>query len=174
VSVLPTASDSRAPLAQEPQQGDRPLVVVADDRADERTMIGMMLGRRGFDVILVADGRDALDAAFMHGADAVVADMEMPNLNGLGLCRALRALRVHETLPIIMYVDGDLDDPRVREARVLHGAQVISKSLAVTQIVAVLRQMMAMADGVRSRWGRSQLRQGRHHGMDLQQVPAAP
>lgn len=61
-----------------------PLVVVAEDHADERSMVGTLLGYRGFDVILTADGREALDAVFTHGVDAVVSDIAMPNLDGRG------------------------------------------------------------------------------------------
>jgi two-component system response regulator MprA len=123
----------------------RPLVVVAEDHADERAMMGMMLEFLGFDVVLAVDGRDALDAVLIHGPDAVVCDMDMPNLDGLGLCRALRALRANETLPITVYTGSDGVDPRVRDARALHGAQIICKSLPVTEVGDVLRQMIPVA-----------------------------
>ncbi len=124
----------------------RPLVVVAEDHADERSMVGTLLGYRGFDVILTADGREALDAVLTHGPDAVVSDMEMPNLDGLGLCRALRALRAYRTLPILVYTGADVTDPRVRDAQELHSARVLSKSVSVTEIAVVLRHMLSVVD----------------------------
>jgi CheY-like chemotaxis protein len=125
----------------------RPLVVVAEDRADARTMVGIMLASYGFDVVLAVDGLDALDAVLKHGPDAVVCDLEMPNLDGLGLCRALRALRANETLPIIVFTGADRGDPRLRDAGALHGAQVIAKSLAVTEVGEVLTRMIAALGG---------------------------
>lgn len=129
------------------RQSARPLVVVAEDRADARTMVGIMLASFGFDVVLTADGVDALDAVFTHGPDAVVCDMDMPNLDGLGLCRALRALRANESLPIIVYTGADCADPRLRDAHALHGAEIIGKSLAVTEIGELLRRLITVVGG---------------------------
>jgi CheY-like chemotaxis protein len=123
----------------------RPLVVVAEDRADERAMMGAFLGRRGFDVVLTADGHEALHAVLAHGPDAVVSDVDMPNLDGLGLCRALRALRVYTTLPIIVYTGADMNEPHLRDTLELHRVRVVSKSRAISEVAAVLRNMIAVA-----------------------------
>jgi CheY-like chemotaxis protein len=125
--------------------GGRPLVVVAEDRADERALMATLLGLRGFDVIAAADGREALDAVFAYGPDAVVSDLGMPNLDGLGLCRALRALRRYATLPIIVYTGTDVSEPHLRDAFELHRVRVVSKSRAVTEISALLGHMITVA-----------------------------
>ena len=141
------ASAGRGPTSQ-PRIGAsgpsplRPLVVVAEDQIDQRVMMGAMLDCRGFEVILAVDGRQALYAVVEHHPDAVVSDLEMPNLDGLGLCRALRALRAHAGLPIVMYTAADPDDSRVRDAYALGGVEVLSKSAAPTQIGDVLRRLI--------------------------------
>lgn len=150
MSVLintPTEPNPLAVPGAAPWRAVRPLVVVAEDSQDERTMIGTMLGFLGYDVVLAVDGLDALDAVFIHGPDAVVCDMDMPNLDGLGLCRALRALRANQTLPIIVYTGAENGDPRVGDARALHGAEIVGKSLSVTKLGEVLGQMLTVAGG---------------------------
>lgn len=120
----------------------RPLVVVAEDGVDARTMVGIMLEFRGFDVVLTADGRDALDAVLVNRPDAVVSDMNMPRLDGLGLCRAVRALATADSLPVILWSSAAADDPRLVEAIALGAVEFLSKSLPVTEIDVALRRIL--------------------------------
>lgn len=56
-----------------------------------------------YEVVLTANGQEALD--WLHQgnyADAIVADYEMPVLNGLDFIRGLRALPAHESVPLLM------------------------------------------------------------------------
>lgn len=125
--------------------GCRPLVVVAEDGPSERTMLGLMLEVKGFDTVLTADGRAALDAVLTHGPDAVVSDMNMPHLDGLGLCRALRALRPAAALPVILWSSADPDDPRLVEAIALGGVEFVSKSAAIGRLDPLLRRLLGLA-----------------------------
>jgi CheY-like chemotaxis protein len=135
MSVLP---------ARSPQP--RPLVVVAEDDGDARAMLGIMLEFSGFDVVLTGDGRAALDAVLAHGPDALVSDMNMPDLDGLGLCQAVRALHAGDSLPVIIWSSAAVDDPRLVEAIGLGGVAFVSKSVAVTQIDAALRRTVRATD----------------------------
>lgn len=56
-----------------------------------------------YEVVLTANGQEALD--WLHQgnyADAIVADYEMPILNGLDFIRELRALPAHESVPLLI------------------------------------------------------------------------
>jgi two-component system response regulator MprA len=123
----------------------RPLIVVAEDGVDARTMLGSMLDFHGFDVVLAIDGREALGSILVHRPDAVVSDMNMPHLDGLGLCRALRALP-GDSLPVILWSSVQADDPRLLEAIALGKVEFLSKSLAITTIDAALRRILRPAD----------------------------
>ncbi len=83
-----------------------------------------------------------LDAVQDCRPDAVVSDMNMPRLDGLGLCRAVRALPGGDSVPIILWTSAERDDPRVQVAVACGGVEFFSKSLAVTKMDAVLRQML--------------------------------
>jgi PAS domain S-box-containing protein len=65
-------------------------IVLADDNADMRTYAGELL-RPHYDVELVADGRQALEAALRERPDLILADVMMPNLDGFGLLATVRA-----------------------------------------------------------------------------------
>lgn len=70
-----------------------PLVLVADDGARLRDLVRRMLSRAGFRVLTARDGAEALALVMEHigEVDAVVSDIEMPEMDGLELRDALRA-----------------------------------------------------------------------------------
>ena len=76
-------------------------VLVADDNGDLRHFLVSLLAPH-FDVQAVADGREALAAIQARKPDLVLSDVMMPNLDGLGLVRALRDDPDTCTLPVIL------------------------------------------------------------------------
>jgi len=79
----------------------RPRVLLADDNSDMREYVRRLLERR-YEVILAADGQEALTAARCAPPDLVLTDVMMPNLDGFGLLRELRSSPHTRTLPVIM------------------------------------------------------------------------
>ena len=86
-------------LASEP--APRARVLLADDNADMRQYVARLLSA-AYDVVAVADGQAALDAARAAPPDLVLSDVMMPRLDGFGLVRALRADERTRRLPIIL------------------------------------------------------------------------
>lgn len=67
-------------------------VLVAEDDAALRRLIGMQLGRLGVTTVLVEHGQAAVDAVSRETFDAVLLDLRMPVMGGLDAARAIRAL----------------------------------------------------------------------------------
>jgi PAS domain S-box-containing protein len=79
----------------------RPRLLVADDNADMRRYLARLLAER-YDVQVVADGQAALAAARERRPDLILSDVMMPNLDGVGLLRELRADTDLTTIPVIL------------------------------------------------------------------------
>ena len=88
------------PVSAEERAG-RSRVLIADDNADMRQYLVRLLSER-FDAIAVANGRAALEAAQQQLPDLVLSDVMMPELDGFGLLRELRAKSETRTIPIIL------------------------------------------------------------------------
>jgi PAS domain S-box-containing protein len=86
---------------QAADQGVRPCVLVADDNADMRQYLVRLLGGI-YEVEEVADGQAALSAARERPPDLVLADVMMPQLDGFGLLRELRADPRTRTVPVVL------------------------------------------------------------------------
>ena len=66
-------------------------ILLVDDDAHIRQLLAFALGKAGMQTAEASDGEGALDAIAAHRPDLVVLDINMPRLNGLDLCRRLRA-----------------------------------------------------------------------------------
>jgi two-component system, OmpR family, response regulator MprA len=83
------------------QPPSRPRVLLADDHPAIRLLYGIWLSAGGYDVDAAADGASALNAVAEHGLpDAAVLDVNMPRVDGLAVCRWLRARS--SRLPIVI------------------------------------------------------------------------
>ena len=82
---------SPAPSGERLQELEGVDVLVADDSPDNRLLIRYLLERRGATVRCVDDGRQAVDAVTRHRPQIVLMDLQMPELDGLGATRELRA-----------------------------------------------------------------------------------
>ena len=77
-------------------------VLAVDDSKTMRDMVAFTLGDAGFEVLKAEDGKDALSVLGGDKVDLVITDVNMPNMNGIELVRALRANPVHKTTPILI------------------------------------------------------------------------
>jgi DNA-binding response OmpR family regulator len=83
------------------------ILVIEDDPALLRGLMDVLVFN-GYGVRGVADGRDGLQAALERPADLVLLDLMLPNLDGLAVCRALRARRPNQ--PVIMITARGSED----------------------------------------------------------------
>ncbi len=80
-----------------------PRILLVDDEQPIQTLLSFPLQRDGYDVVTVADGRDALARFGEQHFDLVVLDLMLPKMDGLEVCRRLRSQAGNgKTVPIIM------------------------------------------------------------------------
>lgn len=74
-------------------------IMIVDDEPDIAEMLGIILNSEGFDVDLVNHGEEVLAAFADQPADLVLLDLMLPGIDGVEVCRRLRAI---SAVPIIM------------------------------------------------------------------------
>jgi CheY-like chemotaxis protein len=65
-------------------------ILLAEDHADSREMLAVMLEMDGYRVVRAEDGIEALDLAREVKPDLIITDVNMPRMNGIDLIRAIR------------------------------------------------------------------------------------
>ena len=113
-------------------------ILVVDDEPAVRSSLNLALELEGFAVTAVEDGAKALQA-LSEPHDAVVLDVAMPHLDGMEVCRRLRA--AGNRVPILMLTARDAVDDRV--AGLEAGADdYLPKPFALRELIARLRAIM--------------------------------
>lgn len=77
-------------------------ILAVDDSASMRQMVSHTLKQQGHEVTEAADGQDALGKAKSGSFDAVISDINMPQMDGITLVRELRALPAFKFTPILL------------------------------------------------------------------------
>jgi two-component system, OmpR family, response regulator MprA len=114
-------------------------VLVVDDDAKVRESIERALRVNGFDVQLAEDGVAALAKMRSNSFDAVVLDVMMPGLDGIGVCRSLRA--DGSNVPILMLTARSAVSDRVTGLEA--GADdYLIKPFALEELLARLRALL--------------------------------
>lgn len=87
-------------------------IMIVDDSASVREVIGITLRGAGYDVIEGRDGKDALAKMTGQKIHLVVSDVNMPNMDGISFVKAVKALPNYRFTPIIMLTTESTDEKK--------------------------------------------------------------
>ena len=127
-----------------------PTILIVDDDARCREPIAKMLRTDGYDVIRVANGKEAIDALEHQSVDLVLLDLLMPEMDGMTFLKTMRADERWSALPVIM-VSGIYDGVTVGAARSFGVKDFLIKSrFSITELLEQVRWYAAIPDEIAS------------------------
>ncbi len=94
--------------------GRPPRILVADDDWLNRDLLEAYLTSSGCEVVTAADGLAALEQARSGPLDLALVDVQMPRLDGLALCRALKSSPQTRFVPVIVVTALDSEDEKLK------------------------------------------------------------
>jgi two-component system chemotaxis response regulator CheY len=89
-------------------------VLVVDDSNSIRDMVSFTLKSAGYETVEAKDGQDGLNKAQGAAIDLVITDVNMPIMDGIELCQALRKLPNFKFTPILMLTTESSGDMKMR------------------------------------------------------------
>ncbi len=116
------------------------VILTVDDSASVRQMVAFTLSGAGYTVIEAVDGNDAL-AKLTQAVNLVITDLNMPNLDGIGLIRNVRANPACKGLPILM-LTTESQAARKLEGKAAGATGWIVKPFAPQQLLAVVKRVL--------------------------------
>jgi two-component system alkaline phosphatase synthesis response regulator PhoP len=116
-------------------------VLVAEDEPDVAELIRYTLAREGFEVVIAANGAEALRQARESRPDLVLLDLMLPQVNGWELCRRLKQDPATRALPVIMLT------ARAEEADKVLGFELgaddyVTKPFSTRELIARVRAVV--------------------------------
>ncbi|MCK5771041.1 response regulator [Algiphilus sp.] len=116
-------------------------ILTVDDSVSMRQMVAYTLRDAGFDVSEAGDGTEALAAAEQQSFDLVLADVNMPNMDGIALIKALRGLSSYQYTPLLM-LTTESSMERKSEGKAAGATGWIVKPFEPENLVATVRRVL--------------------------------
>jgi DNA-binding response OmpR family regulator len=130
------------------------LILIVEDHMAIAEMVGEFLEARGYEVDFARDGADALRLTAENTYDAIILDRTLPRLDGLDVCRRIRAEQRRST-PVLMLTARDTLDDKVTGLEA--GADdYLTKPFAIQELEARIAVLIRRGRKARSRnWRRA-------------------
>jgi len=116
-------------------------IITVDDSASVRQMVAFTLKGAGYTVIEAGDGKDALAKLTGNKADMVITDLNMPNMNGIELIKALRANPSYKFVPIVL-LTTESQDTKKQEGKAAGATGWIVKPFKPEQLLSVVKKVL--------------------------------
>jgi len=132
VTVAPV--DQRTPVNTRP--GNKTVMVV-DDGDLIRMLVAYILRNQGYHVVEAGNGNEAFDLLKKTDIDVVITDLNMPELDGIGLVKKIRSTPAYRYLPVVM-ISSELLEGRKEKAYAAGVNEWLPKPLIQKQLVQLL------------------------------------
>jgi len=118
------------------------VVLLVEDSIATRTQEKRILEAAGYDVITAVDGMDGFNKLQTRSIDAVVSDVQMPNLDGLGLTERIRQHKEYNEIPVILVTTLASDEDRRRGAEAGANAYITKGSFTQDVLLDTLQRLI--------------------------------
>ena len=119
-------------------------ILVVDDSAFSRNLIGRTLASEGYAVRLASDGTQALEMAAQSPQPALILlDIQMPGLNGYEVCQQLKSRTATQSIPVIFMTATDDEDAH-HNAFEIGAADYITKPMQARVMLARVKTHLAL------------------------------
>lgn len=118
-------------------------ILIVDDDADNRNLMGEFLRLHGYETIMAGDGQTALDEFSRSEPDLVLLDVVMPSVGGLEVCSRLKADPASRLTPVVLVTGLSATEDRIRGLEV--GADdFLTKPLDQSELLARVRSLVSL------------------------------
>jgi len=114
--------------------------MAVDDSISVRQVVAFTLRSGGYEVIEAVDGRDAL-ARLTGSVHMVITDLNMPNMDGIELIRAIRATPPYRAIPIVM-LTTESQDGKKQAGKAAGATGWIVKPFRPEQLLGVIKKVL--------------------------------
>ncbi|MCP4423178.1 MAG: response regulator [Chloroflexi bacterium] len=118
------------------------VILIVDDEPVTQLMLELMLQRGNHTVILADDGQDAITQLKRESVDLVIADVNMPKMDGLTMLQKLRRDDRHKNLPVIMFTANSKSQIHL-EAKRKGATDILTKPVSSWKLAEIVTQNLS-------------------------------
>ncbi len=132
------------PARKEAGRRSRQLILAVEDQPDDWRIYGKMLWYNGFDVLHATTGEQGVRLALAARPDLILADLMLPNMDGIEMCRALKRDARTAHIPVVV-LTAHSDDEYGAPAREAGCDLFLEKLVGPVQVLHVVEEMIGRA-----------------------------
>jgi len=117
------------------------LVLYAEDERDMRELVGFTLRFAGFDVVLTADGIEALERAPLEQPDLILLDVRMPRITGYEVCRQLKENPATSAIPVV-FLSAKGQDGEIKQGLESGAVEYIVKPFKPDELTSQVKDIL--------------------------------
>ena len=117
-------------------------VLVVDDEAHVMELIKLALGTEGFEVIAACTGKEALEMAVTEKPDIVLLDINLPDINGIEVCKQLKAGEDTRRIPVL-FLSALSQKENTEKCLAVGAVACIFKPFPIKPFVAQIRNLLS-------------------------------
>lgn len=116
-------------------------ILIVDDSATIRQVVGMTLKGAGYEVMEASDGKDALKKLDGKKINLIISDVNMPNMDGITFVKEAKKLASYKFTPIIM-LTTESQDSKKQEGQVAGAKAWVVKPFQPEQMLAAVAKLI--------------------------------
>ena len=116
-------------------------ILIVDDSASVRQVVSISLRSAGYDVLEGCDGKDALSKLTGQKIHMIISDVNMPNMDGISLVKAVKQMPAYKFTPIVM-LTTESQEAKKREGQEAGAKAWIVKPFKPDQLLSVVQKLV--------------------------------
>ena len=116
-------------------------VMIVDDSASLRQVVGIALRGAGYEVIEACDGRDAISKLAGQKVHLIISDVNMPNMDGITFVKNVKQMPNYKFTPVIM-LTTESEDGKKQEGQAAGAKAWVVKPFQPVQMLAAVSKLI--------------------------------
>ncbi|HZX33426.1 MAG TPA: response regulator [Rhodocyclaceae bacterium] len=116
-------------------------IMIVDDSASLRQVVGIALKGAGYDVVEACDGKDALGKLDGRKLHLIISDVNMPNMDGISFLKAAKTLPTYKFTPVIM-LTTEAGEARKQEGQAAGAKAWVVKPFQPAQMLSAVSKLV--------------------------------
>ncbi|MBF9265967.1 response regulator [Paracidovorax cattleyae] len=116
-------------------------ILIVDDSASVRSVVGIALRGAGYDVIEGCDGIDALRRLTGQKVHLIISDVNMPNMDGITFLKSVKAMPAYRFTPVIM-LTTESQEAKKREGQMAGAKAWVTKPFQPPTLLSAVEKLV--------------------------------